>query len=278
MLAACLLGDHDNIFFLRKNCSTRGVCPRSLQWIHENADVFKTYPEDILSTVFSGVSPEDEVDFFGRDIEDFEAMLKYQQKLDELDYEIKEVHEENGYGFGLKVGLKSSDGDAKTAVIESSLHKPHGMLKHGAGHKTVYLPGIAGEGQVDDGISLFHRNENGETCFTAKEAERASDFIASYGLEERVKAYLQKKRFVLPQKSEKVAEKFYIYGTINILWVCGVVRMDATIIDSENDGKISRVKFDAWPSAEQSSNINRIRDQFTKNNEQDKFIYWNYEW
>lgn len=44
MLAACLLGDHDNIFFLRKNCSTRGVCPRSLQWIHEERRCVQDIP------------------------------------------------------------------------------------------------------------------------------------------------------------------------------------------------------------------------------------------
>ena len=99
--------------------------------------------------------------------------------------------------------------------------------------KTVYLPGI---GKNDDMNTLkgdatfFHRNEEGKVAFTSEEADNASNFIASFGLEERVKSALQKKRFVLPQQADQVDQHFcneQVYGTINILWVCGVIRMEA---------------------------------------------------
>ena len=47
----------------------------------------------------------------------------------------------------------------------------------------------SGEGKVSTPSSaLFHRDDSGKVTFTAKEADAASDFIASMDFEERVKA------------------------------------------------------------------------------------------
>lgn len=132
-------------------------------------------------------------------------------------------------------------------------------------YNLIYLPGLASQGkECDDNVSLFHRNEKGEVVFTDKEAERASDFIASSNIEERVKAALQKKHFVLPQETASADKKFCnesIYGNVNILWVCGVVRLD---IDSPcqsnpNVAASASRKFDAWPSEEANKKMNGAR-------------------
>jgi len=72
----------------------------------------------------------------------------------------------------------------------------------------------------DNNSSLFHRNSKGEVVFTEREAELASDFIATANIEGRVKASLQKKRFVLPQQTHK-ANVFFcnesVYGTLNMV-------------------------------------------------------------
>ena len=64
---------------------------------------------------------------------------------------------------------------------------------------------LAWDGQgnnEDDDYSIFHRDVKGEVVFSAHEAERVSNFVASSNLEERVKAALQQKRFVLPQETD----------------------------------------------------------------------------
>ena len=45
---------------------------------------------------------------------------------------------------------------------------------------------------------------NGEACFTRDQAELASEYIAEMKLDTKVRAPLQKKKFDLPQVSEKV--------------------------------------------------------------------------
>ena len=53
--------------------------------------------------------------------------------------------------------------------------------------------------------SLFHLDGDGKVCFTRDQAELASDRIAQMKLDEKVRACLQKKKFELPQVSEKVS-------------------------------------------------------------------------
>ena len=58
---------------------------------------------------------------------------------------------------------------------------------------------------VQPANSLYHLDRKDKACFTRKQAEDTSEYIASMNLEERVKASLNKKKFELPQVSEKVS-------------------------------------------------------------------------
>ena len=92
----------------------------------------------------------------------------------------------------------------------------------------VYLPGGAVEGD-DDGKSLFHLDASGATAFSAPEAARASEYLASSRFLDAVKRSLQSKRFELPQQSAAVSAHFCnesVYGNLNLLCVTGVVRLD----------------------------------------------------
>ena len=249
MPAACLLGDHNNIFCLRKIVSRSSVEPASFSDIHTKSNVFKRLPATDLESALSGVSPGDEINLFA----------KYK-----VDYSVESDLKDNGYGLGLRLGLHSSS-DVKSTVLAAVLHEEYDMV--GRESKTVYLPGLLNPAnKADDNVSLFHRNENGEVAFTEKEAARASDFIASSGLEERVKAALQKKRFVLPQEVEGVQAHFCnesVYGKVNILWVCGVIRMEAKSSESEGEaagaGAAACQNFDVWPSEEAKADMATAR-------------------
>ena len=238
--AACLLGDHDNVFFLRPLlCSVKSsVEHSSLQDIHDESNVWKLFPEPVLNKILPGAQPGSEVNF-----------LDYRLDWGGADkYDITNQLDESGWGFDLKVGLRETD--IKSAVANSCINQPHTKFP-----KTVYLPGLDQEGKADDGTSLFHYNNQGEVAFTEKEAERASDFVASFGLEERVKSSLQKKRFVLPQNTSEVDADFCnesVYGNVNILWVTGVIRMENSHGGTESKAPAAPAEgtFDAWPSHE----------------------------
>ena len=244
--AACLVGDYDNIFCLRTIAQSSSIKPRSLEEIQKSYNLFKMIPESEAKKI-SGVEPGQEIDLF-RPSGDMKWSIDYN-----LDCEMQE----NGYGLGLRVGLQatktwdSEEGDTKAAVINSVLHEGYDML--GRGGKTIHLPGIEkgrDKEEQDGSTSLFHRNEDGRICFTAQEADRASEFIASIGLEDRVKASLQKKQFVLPQMTESVSANFCneaVYGNVNILWVCGAIRMEANNDNGAGESTSSN-SFNAWPS------------------------------
>ena len=249
MAVACLLGDHDNVLFLRNVCTRHSVSAKTFQEIHSESNVFVETPSDVMEAILSGVSSGGEVDLFDR---------KHGQT-----YEVTSALKKNGYGLGLKVGLRSPR-DIKSEVVDACLNSAYDMLPHGSSTKTVYLPGLDTEAKQveDDGTSLFHRNSKGEVVFTEKEAERASDFIASTGIEDCVKASLQKKRFVLPQQTSRVQANFCnenVYGNLNVLWVSGVIRMKNTA--GKEKGKVAAAKeeFDAWPSERAKANINSTR-------------------
>ena len=260
MVAACLLGDHDNVFFLRNVCERRSVSPKSFQEIHSSSNFFKSTPADVISTMFSKVSSGDNVDLFDRN---------------NVNYEVRRALKDNGYGLGLKIGLQSSR-DIKSEVVDSCLNEAYNMLKHGSSIKTVYLPGLDQDGQKEEecSTSLFHRNEKGEVVFTEKEAERASDFISSIQMEERVKAALQRRRFVLPQQTSGVQAHFCnesVYGSLNVLWVCGVVRMEDG--GSEEQTKAGTEVFDVWPSEEMKNDIDRSRNRMRREHAMQSFFY-----
>lgn len=110
---------------------------------------------------------------------------------------------------------------------------------------------------------LFHHDAEGKSCFTPKEAMRASEHVAAMELDQRVKACLQYKRFILPQQSKHVSAMFCneaVYGRLNVLHVTGVVKMDhnerltfakmdALKQTQDKTAEDTQAHFDAWPSA-----------------------------
>eukprot|EP00121_Abeoforma_whisleri_P015269 Awhi_evm2s14072 len=78
-------------------------------------------------------------------------------------------------------------------------------------------------------LALYHLDQNNRISFSEEEAKKASDFLISKDLENRVKASLQKQRFNLPQEKEKINLHFCneaVYGKLNLLWVCGLIRLE----------------------------------------------------
>lgn len=185
--------------------------------------------------------------------------------------EVHEQLEEIGYGLKLNLGLGiHSSVDVKSAVLKSVLTDPHDMTYHGC--ETVYLPGLdraidkseesVNENKHDDDEMFFHRNMEGEVVFNKEEAERASEITASSDLEERVKAALQRKRFVLPQQTDDVYAFFCnetVYGRINVLWVCGLIRMKRGT--APNMTTNTKIAFDVWPSDEANKKMTSVRSQ-----------------
>jgi len=141
MAAACLLGDHNNIMFLRKICSKGGVLDTSMEYIHSEANVFINTPTPVLEAELSGVSPGGKVDLFSTKRFEYDPIcdIDWSQLAPNVDQDgIKEQYDECGYGFNLKVGLQSSQ-DVKSVVIDSCLHQAGEM---GFSCTTIYLPGL----------------------------------------------------------------------------------------------------------------------------------------
>jgi hypothetical protein len=121
----------------------------------------------------------------------------------------------------------------------------------------VTVPAEDGEHQPEP--ALFHRDADGKTCFSDSEASQACEHIAAMALDERVKQCLQRKLFDLPQESAMVQSTFCnesLFGTMNMLEVTGVVRMDSSDrwtferAAAAESAKAPPAVFDAWPSAD----------------------------
>lgn len=113
---------------------------------------------------------------------------------------------------------------------------------------------------------LFHLDAYGKTCFSEAEAEQASDRIVQMRLDERVKACLQRKRFLLPQQNRAFNAHFCnesVYGTVNLLCVSGVVRMEQAEAVTPSSVSQADAVFDAWPPPEVLAD-KRHRDFETK--------------
>ena len=129
--------------------------------------------------------------------------------------------------------------------------------------RMVYLPGGAVEGD-DDGKSLFHLDASGATAFSAPEAARASEYLASSRFLDAVKRSLQTKRFELPQQSAAVSAHFCnesVYGNLNVLCVTGVVRLDPNADAGGDDA--TPVTLD-WPSEATRAAAKRARKKLLK--------------
>ena len=262
MPAACFFGDHDNIFCLRKIVSRRSLKTTSFKEIHSDHNLFKNIPSSILESKLSGIQPGAEIKLL-----DIDSKVNWKEQS-----EVFSDLKTNGYGLELKVGLKSTGG-VKSAALNSVLYETYDMTDKNS--KTIYLPGLEKDkvNSDENGSSFFHRNANGEVVFTEKEAERASKFIASSDIEERVKAALQQKRFVLPQEMSGVQAHFCnesVYGKINILLVCGLVRFDP---ETDHSVKEPSSQFDAWPSAEANCATATARARINMNARMSEFFF-----
>jgi pentatricopeptide repeat protein len=108
------------------------------------------------------------------------------------------------------------------------------------------------------GYSLFHRNALGLSCFSEKEAKETCKYLRDIDFVQIVKAALQRKRFELPQHSAAYTNHFCnetMYGKMNLLWVTGLVRLDAGMsaaaaIAATTVAVAELEEFDAWPDPE----------------------------
>lgn len=115
--------------------------------------------------------------------------------------------------------------------------------------------------------SFFHRDGLGKTCFTRDEADLTALHVGNMHLDDRVKKCLQRKKFVLPQQSRNMGDGFCnesVYGTLNLLNVTGVVRLDMGLEKAEADRDLVSTMFDikqrAADQVAESKSINETFD------------------
>ena len=88
-----------------------------------------------------------------------------------------------------------------------------------------------------------------------------------------MKSSMQKKRFLLPQTTSEVGAHFCIesvYGTVNILWVTGLIRMDGGTESKAPAAPAAPVEdtFDAWPSRQAKAAGENTRARIIVENQQ----------
>lgn len=143
MPAAIFLGDHNNIFYLRKICRKKSIEKRSFQEIHAESNLFRKFLAAVMNSILSNVQPGGIVDFFKGGVQQHITCFK-----------------DNGYGLNIKVGIQAAE-DIKHTILCSCLAEPYDMLAKDRGLKTLYLPGMSPDehsNESDYSCSLFHRN------------------------------------------------------------------------------------------------------------------------
>jgi hypothetical protein len=78
---------------------------------------------------------------------DFDREVEWKEK-----YQVLRDLKSNGYGLGLKVGLRSST-NIKSAVLQSVLHEINNMID--AKSKTIFLPALGGDKEENEVGSSF---------------------------------------------------------------------------------------------------------------------------
>jgi len=236
--AACLLGDYNNIFSLWKICrksNFRQDDELTLKQMYDECsyEYYKQFPME------QHLVPGMKVTKFEQRTEDCET------SIDGGDY--------SGLCLGLQWGFDVEDSEVKDEVMQSTFRESSGICRDDKA--LTYLPGNTTEADtsISGQKSLFHRDAQNKIAFTSQEAELASQYVASMGLDQRVKAALQKKRFDLPQELGLVEGSFCnenVYGKVNILWVTGVVRMEDTTVMPKPRCTCHDDEFNAWPELE----------------------------
>jgi hypothetical protein len=203
--AAVFVGDNNNVFALWCLDQNRNSVHFTLRGAHTCRPFFHCAPESHIERILN-LELGTEVNLFGED-ESFDSgepsfELAYSSKNGGPET-IKVDSEEflsGGLGLGLNVRVRDSD-------LKSGLMK-YMFNKHDRANVTPLdlRAGLSKEpGETLTTNSLFHLDGDGKACFTEDQAERASDYIAEMNLDERVRACLQKKKFELPQVSERVS-------------------------------------------------------------------------
>ena len=217
--AASFVGDHNNVLALWCLDQYRQPNePFTLEGAHKCCPFFYCAPEihsDRILNLDIG-SKVDLFDFAEGDpwAEHFEMNFRTEDGKSITEKMGSEEFLRNGIGLGLNVRV--SDEELKSGLIKYLFNK------HDRGNITP-LDLRAGLSKADGDTTngkYFHLDRDGKACFTPEQAQLASDYIASMGLEEKVKASLQKKKFELPQVSEKVSIVYCNddrYGRMNVL-------------------------------------------------------------
>ena len=205
----------------------------------------------------------------------------YDDEGEEVDYDYYERDYDKLYTFrskprGLGLKLALGDKDVRGAFSEYVLANPHSEHYCGGAEPDSFEPLVKfleastpkkkAATSPPTATGLFHRDDAGKVTFTSEEAEAASQYIASMNLDERVKAAVQKKRFVLPQEMEE-KDDYYCnestYSNLSILFVTGLVRLDPTIDPASLAVTLPDGEFDAWPTEEHTEKTKKaIRKHF----------------
>ena len=219
MPVAIMIGDYNNVFMLFEGIAKRyGAKPidRPLLELHTQANFWKEMKSSIGGEMRSETSKE-VIEAFREHFEGDhsncfeivregsckgETVVNFFRVFDDGEflswwYNVMR-NDQHGFSFGLQLAFGPDNCKEKTIR-----HVFDGILDeaHEAGNFYI-LPGNGNESSKSDDIDstisanttntkkkdLFHRDEKGRVAFSLAEAERASDFISSSNLIERIKA------------------------------------------------------------------------------------------
>ena len=256
--AAAFVGDHNNVFALWCLDHYRSFEKFTLERAHNSTPFFHCATAGLSERIL-GQQLGSKVDLFdGEEFSEWDEMFEVNfvsgpRKID------PEEFLRGGMGLGLNV--RASDSELKCGLLEYMFNKHERAHVKPLDLRAGLSTQLNGTQPVN---SMFHLDADGKACFTREQAENASDYIAEMKLDEKVKASLQKKRFELPQVSEKVSMVYCNddrYGKMNVLWVCGILRLDDSAKSpAEVGGEDTNLQeFDAWPSEEAKEKIEHAK-------------------
>jgi len=177
---ALVLGDYNHVFAIQKCGGSLGVDECTLKEYHTERNYFDNRVGYGIFALDETQDDEDDEEDEDEDEEDYYAQLQQQ----------REFYSEGGRGLGLKVAFGDYDvRDNLTCYIFEGQENP--TFDPRDFHLLAELEpddGAEIEGEVALTTSLFHRNDSGKVTFTSREADAASNYIASMELDERVKA------------------------------------------------------------------------------------------
>jgi hypothetical protein len=207
--AAAFIGDHNNVFALwsldQYFVGEDDVF--TLKKAHECSRFFECAPEDHKDHLLN-LPLGSKVELFepppGANISDCDIQFKVTRTANGSEAKEQTIDSEEFMrgGMGLGLNVRVSDLELKSGLLKYMFNKQFRWDT-----KPLDLrAGLTEESSVVHPVNdLFHLDGKGKACFTREQAKLASDYIASIDLERRVKASLNKKRFELPQVSEKVS-------------------------------------------------------------------------